>query len=44
MERLEDILHDDQQYVLSDEEVAMIRELEEEAWQHALEQLEEETL
>jgi len=42
MDRLEDIYHDDQQYVLSDEEVAMIREMEEDAWEDALELIEEE--
>ena len=39
MERLKDIQHDDQQIVISDDEVALIREIEEEAWQHAIEQL-----
>lgn len=42
MDRLEDIYHDDQQYALSDEEVAMIREMEEDAWEDALELIEEE--
>ena len=42
MDRLEDILHDDQQYILSDEEIVIIRQQEEEAWKDALELIEEE--
>jgi hypothetical protein len=41
VERIEDIKHDDQQIVLSDEEVALICEIEEEAWQYAMEQFKE---